>query len=224
MVDYGDDGMPVMPEEDVENVECKGLGMFLVTLIIRALFAGVAFLIYFFTGKDSYDAQIETLKGDGIKPQLAYLYLSAFVFSFTVWWVNFYPASFHKPYIMPGSAGNLRANMAIYKVNYQFEKAIPYVVMETEGEIGEYNRANRSMAHTIENMGGVLACIFPAGYVFPLPTFICTLLFATGRVLHQVGYTKGYGSHALGFAMAQVLGGITLEMMVLVAGILALAD
>lgn len=43
------------------------------------------------------------------------------------------------------SSGNLRANMMIYK--QLGSKDGQYVVLETEGPVGCYNRANRSLFH-----------------------------------------------------------------------------
>ena len=72
-----------------------------------------------------------------------------------------------------------------------------------------------------------------AGVVFPVPTFVTTLLFVAGRVGHQIGYSSsGYGvpprgerrrrrralsgqGHALGFVLS-LLATLALEGLVLV--------
>lgn len=59
-------------------------------------------------------------------------------------WVNLYPTVL-KARIMKG--GNPRANMYIYKV---FGPQEYLVFLEEEGDIGRYNRANRSLHHLIE--------------------------------------------------------------------------
>ncbi|KAJ1630488.1 hypothetical protein T492DRAFT_871610, partial [Pavlovales sp. CCMP2436] len=54
------------------------------------------------------------------------------------------------------------------------------------------------------------------GSIFPLPVFGLTVLFALGRVAHQVGYSsqKGYGAHGIGFMFAtlavEAMGGLML--------------
>jgi len=54
----------------------------------------------------------------------------------------------------------------------------------------------------IENFGAVLLGLPMAGNVFPFPTFCAAVAFCVGRVMHQVGYTTGYGAHGLGFMIA----------------------
>merc|ERR1712107_101374 len=77
--------------------------------------------------------------------------------------------------------------------------------MGTEGPVGSYNRANRSLTHLVENTLPVVLCLVLAGRIFAFPTFILTLAFAAGRIMHQVGYASaGYGGHALGFLVAMV--------------------
>ena len=63
----------------------------------------------------------------------------------------------------------------------------------------------------------VLAGLVLSGSVFPFPTFVCTCVFGVGRILHQVGYSSGYGNHGLGFMFA-MLATLTMEgMCILVA-------
>ena len=91
-----------------------------------------------------------------------------------------------------------------------------------EGAAGQYNRANRSLHHFVENAPGVLLCLPLSGFVYPAATFVFALLFALGRVLHQVGYAlKGYGGHGIGFGIA-LLATLHFEGLVLVAGLRAM--
>ena len=48
------------------------------------------------------------------------------------------------------------------------------------------------------------------GALFPFPTFIISCAFAIGRILHQVGYSSGYGAHGVGF-MVTTLATVTME-------------
>ncbi len=52
----------------------------------------------------------------------------------------------YKHKVMRLNSGNLRANMMIYKELGAKEDA-PYVGLETQGPVGCYNRANRSLFH-----------------------------------------------------------------------------
>ena len=62
-----------------------------------------------------------------------------------------------------------------------------------QGLIGEFNRTNRSMQHFAENNVATGARLMCSAFAFPFPTFVTFLLFATGRIMHQVGYASGPG-------------------------------
>lgn len=165
------------------------------------------------TNPASYNSKIQTLSD----LDLHYACFSVFLFSRLVAWINNYPG-IYKSRIMLRNSGNLRANMFIYK---QVGGQPGPIVMETEGDVGKYNRANRSMNHFMENLGGMLLCFPLAAFCFPLPSMLLMIVFALGRVLHQTGYTnKGYGGHGLGFGFSQ-LGSLTVDGLVLLAGIKA---
>merc|ERR1712064_251269 len=101
--------------------------------------------------------------------------------------------------IMRAKSGNLRANMQIFKQLGASSDA-PYIVLETEGPIGSYNRANRSLTHFIENSIPTAIFVVLVGFVFPFPAMVLTAVFALGRVMHQMGYASGgYGAHGPGF-------------------------
>merc|ERR1712224_98056 len=86
--------------------------------------------------------------------QYGYLYIGAGFFGFMVYFLNMYPAVRWKSAIMPGSMDNLRANMTILKMAPNVkgkENSQNYIVMEDDGDIGAYNRSNRSLTHYVEN-------------------------------------------------------------------------
>ena len=76
--------------------------------------------------------------------------------------------------------------------------------MDEEGDLGVYNRANRSMNHFVENSMPIILSIIMNSYIYPFPTFILICIFVIGRVIHQITYTKGYGNHFLGFGLASI--------------------
>ena len=49
----------------------------------------------------------------------------------------------------------------------------------------------------------------------PRETFVCTWLFCVGRIMHQTGYTNGYGGHGIGFALL-TLAAVAMEGLMLV--------
>lgn len=92
----------------------------------------------------------------------------------------------YKSKIMLGSSGNVRSNPFIYTMIGD-KKSDNKIIFEAEGDIGAYNRANRSIHHMVENFGGFVAGMFMAGSVFPFPIFVLSCIFSVGRIAHQVG-------------------------------------
>ena len=152
-------------------------------------------------------------------------YLSAVVFCRLVNFLNMYPTCMHRAKIMRDEweFGNVRANMSIYKAIGQ-NAAPNAVVMVEDGDVGAYNRANRSMHHFVENAAHFCVGVVMATAVFPFPTFVLVAVFALGRVAHQTGYTTGYGAHRIGFGISQVctlmLEGLCLVVFLKGAGVL----
>lgn len=209
VVGTADKGMPDIDESGFWNM----VPMFSLLLFIpRFIGLGVAVAIFKMGSTSFYETNIERLD----RTQQGWVFLSAVVFSFMCAWVNNYPM-LYKNMVMRMNSGNLRANMMIYKA----ADSQGYTVLETEGAIGSYNRANRSLTHFTENALPQVLCMLLAGQVFPFPTFVLTVVFAVGRILHQMGYSKGYGGHAVGFALSWLATSF-LEMLVLFAALRSL--
>ena len=164
----------------------------------------VAELIYGLGDHAKFDERIGTDNG--------FLFLAAIVFARMVLSLNFYPME-HKAKIMKGSSGNLRTNMAIYK---QLNKdggtddESPAIVMVAEGDVGMYNRANRSLTHVTETVPSLLFMLSLVGKIFPMATFVIVVVYAAGRISHQRGEAQKYGAHGKGFAFS-MLAGFVLE-------------
>lgn len=197
----GSNGLPEMTKKEVKEGWSGALKLIAVLMLVTRLICfTIAFLIYYYGDRTFFDSQIAVLTG----MHWGYVYIGVGIFSLLVHWLNLYPMAF-KGKIMLQNSGNMRANMSIYKVNLpDTEKQLPYVVLEEEGDVGEYNRANRSLFHFNENAAGFLLNFVFAGGVFPFPAMIIIIVFAVGRALHQQGYSKGYGSHGAGFALAMI--------------------
>ena len=84
------------------------------------------------------------------------------------------------------------------------------VLLDSEGDAGAYNRANRSLHHMTEQIAPTLLALIGAGFCYPRAVLVLTATFSAGRCMHAIGYTKGYGSHAPGFTLA-TLSASTLE-------------
>ena len=186
-----------MDQEDKERMSKKSSVVWTVFPIIATAIAyGIGYLIYRFGNTEQYDARLELAKTF----ELSWFYLACVLFSLTVGWLNTYPMRY-KEAIMMG--GNLRANMFIYKLATDKTEEGSAVIMHEEGDIGRYNRANRSLYHFIENCLGFVVSLPICFFTYPLPTFISLCIYVVGRLIHQIGYTlKGFGGHGFGFLLS----------------------
>eukprot|EP00801_Mesodinium_rubrum_P009099 Mrub_09129.p1 GENE.Mrub_09129~~Mrub_09129.p1 ORF type:complete len:238 (+),score=15.91 Mrub_09129:96-716(+) len=168
---------------------------FLLAFTIIPLIIGfvLALPAYYFIDKEKNKLRMDVV----IVGDQHWVYASVIVLGWVISFVNMYPITF-KQKIMKGNSGNIRSNPFIYK-QIGTNAMENVVIMNEDGDIGAFNRANRSIHHMIENYGAVLAGLYMSGVVMPIPTFIGIVVFAIGRIAHQIGYTTGYGGHAIGF-------------------------
>ena len=118
---------------------------------------------------------------------------------------------------MSRKAGNLRANMFIYKFATDQAEENAAIIMHSERHVGRYNRANRSMYHYLENSLGFLFSLPLSYFLFPFPTFVLLVIFCLGRVIYQLGYTAmGFGGHLPGFFLDRI-STLTVTGLILVA-------
>ncbi|CAK9115852.1 unnamed protein product [Durusdinium trenchii] len=118
--------------------------IFLGLALPRAIAGAIAVAIWRKWDTQQYEQNIANL----VKGEHGYLYAAAALFGLMVHWINQFPM-IYKHMLMRMNSGNLRANMMIYKQLGAKEDA-PYVVLETQGPVGCYNRANRSLFHFTE--------------------------------------------------------------------------
>uniref|UniRef100_A0A7S1BHP6 Uncharacterized protein n=1 Tax=Corethron hystrix TaxID=216773 RepID=A0A7S1BHP6_9STRA len=186
------------PETAAEPTKINHPFLLLSCLVTLAVGTVIALLLFHCVGdRAAYEKKIEVLAAEDLHK----LFLAVVVLGRTVLYVNFYPMDFKKDV-----KGNARADPTYYRT----ESGEP-VVMETEGDLGRYNRANRSVHHMIENFGPFLLGIAVAGNVFPTIILYLACVYGVGRVLHQSGYSSGYGGHAIGFLLANILAGQAMD-------------
>lgn len=244
-----DSGLPYLTEDEKDAGQsgaCKGLiGLIVAPRLVGAI---VASAIYF-PAKDWYDGTILRL-GVMLQPGAApltmetaqgtllwfgFVFCALGVFNILAQVLNILPMRF-KSQVMKSDSGNLRANMLVYKVagvdgerhevvgpdgNMQ---RLPYVVMEDEGELGEYNRANRALQHFNENAGVLPTLAVAGGFVFPLAVLVLASLYAICRIWYQIAYAEGgYGigccKHGVPFMCHSVLLAPVFEMLVWLIGV-----
>ena len=123
-------------------------------------------------------------------------------------WINTYPMMY-KHMIMRTTSGNLRANMMIYKQSgVDASKSVRLLETQTNGLV----QPRQPLAHPLRReLDPVALLIALSGTVFPFPTFVCTVVFAVGRVLHQTAYAAIGYEPGLGFAMSDTAKGIMMS-------------
>ena len=185
-----------MSEEDKEK-QSKGSKMIPIFMgVFIGIGYGIASAIHSFGSTDKYQTRIDAIKAW----DLQWAYLSAFIWTILVVFLNLYPMQF-KSKIMFSNSGNLRSNMHIYKLAAEGSSESA-VVLNNDGDIGCYNRGNRSIYHFLENSQPALIGLVLNSLVYPFPVFVTVCFFAVGRILYTIGYsTKGYGAHAPGFIL-----------------------
>lgn len=192
----GSDNGPVTMAKDTKvNFVKTGV----MTLVPLAFGLGVATAIFKYGDTDKYEGKIASAASDDFH----WIFLAIVIFGRMISFVNFVPAAFKK-----GLKGNVRSNPFFYKVDDADGKQ---VFFDSEGEAGMYNRANRSVHHMVENFGAFIAGMATVGSVFPFPTFVLTCVYSLGRVLHQAGYIRSYGGHAVGFLLANIVAASVME-------------
>eukprot|EP00947_MAST-08B_sp_MAST-8B-sp1_P004675 g4675.t1 len=190
-------GLPDLSEAEKAKASGKSSTVVLVsTLVVPLIGLAMALAVLKFGAATAkYEAKIETV----VNADLHWLFLSAAVMARLVTYLNMLPMVW-KSKVFRRKSGNLRANLYVFKSATKPDD--PAIVLEDKGDVGAYNRANRSLHHFSEYVAATIVTLLLSGYVFPLPSFVATVTFALGRILHMTGYTKGYGKHGIGFALA----------------------
>ncbi|CAK4683981.1 unnamed protein product [Aphanomyces euteiches] len=189
-----DSGLPAMTDAEKKKNTLPIVVAF--TMVPLAIGTVIAYGVYMWGARATFEKRIQAF----VANDLHWAGLAVVVLGRTITFVNGYPTVF-KSQIMRADSGNLRSNPFIYKMIGKDAKDNA-VVFNDEGAIGAYNRANRSLHHMIENYGALVAGLALASQVFAFPVFVAVCIFSVGRILHQVGYTSGYGGHGLGFGVS----------------------
>lgn len=181
---------------------------YILPIATSAIGLGITFGINYYGDSASFAKKIAAVKAlDG-----HWIYASAFLFSKLTQVLNNIPMRF-KDKIMTMKSGNLRANMLFFKSLGGNKADEALIGLESEGAVGEYNRANRSLHHFVESSLGFVMSFTLAAYVFPKESLAVMATFCVGRIMHQIGYTTGYGSHGVGFSLSNLLSGATIDGM-----------
>jgi hypothetical protein len=76
----------------------------------------------------------------------------------------------------------------VYKVCGAQGSSLGVVLMEQDGVLGTFNRAQRAFQNYHENMPTVGFQYILASFVFPFESFVCLMVWAVGRCFQAAGY------------------------------------
>ena len=94
--------------------------------------------------------------------------------------------------------------MFIYKLAAEADSN-SMVILESTGDVGLYNRGNRTLYHFLENSAPMLLGLVLNSFVYPFPTFVIMILYVMARMVYTIGYTVGgFGSHVPGFVLERL--------------------
>ena len=126
------------------------------------------------------------------------------MYSLLTLFMNMYAMSF-KAKVMRTNDGNLRSNMFIYHLAAEGASQSG-IILEENGDVGMYNRANRALMHFIENGSPLILALVFNSFVYATPTFILFCIYFFGRVIYTIGYSNyGYGGHIKGFLIERIV-------------------
>lgn len=177
--------------------------------VFLGLGVGIAYGMYSLGNTAKFDSKIATLAAGG----LGWMYCSAFALRMGLVGVSTLLGCERK------AAKVNVPDQQVYKVHGQDQMG--YVLMEGEGQLGRFNRAQRAYMNLLEQLPMALVQFMLAGFVFPFQSFCMAAVFSCCRVLAAVGYISSPDARMAG----NLLGSLTVAAMegcVLLAGVKAI--
>ena len=107
------------------------------------------------------------------------------------------------PYLRVCDSAPLRAPALAAQVKGAEGSKLGYVLMETDGAIGAFNRAQRGLQNFNEAFGLFIVMFLLASFAFPFAAFILACLFMASRVAAAVGYTASADGRMGGASLEQ---------------------
>jgi hypothetical protein len=195
------DGMPMpIPVE-----------FFTFTLVVMLMGQGIAWPIYWSNPK--FDAKIAVLAVNG----LGWVYVGLVLL--------FRSCNYGLGIILALARKESKVNVPdqqVYSVYTQpGQPKLGYVLMEKEGSLGRFNRAQRALQNYLEAAPFAVSLFLLAGFVFPFPAFCFGFFYTAARVVSAIGYTHSPGGGLAG-SMLGTLALCAMEALVLIAGVKAI--
>ena len=171
-------GLPRIKEHNMDRMELRFLWVRVwVPLVVALLSTGFGYSIHHFGDTETYESRIATIKLYDFQWASA----GILVLIFTVIWMNIFPMM-HKARIQRD--GNLRANMFIFRLATENPEESSAIIMHEKGDIGRYNRANRSIHSFLDWVTATMSVLPFTFFVYPLPSFICLAVFFVGHLIY----------------------------------------
>jgi uncharacterized membrane protein YecN with MAPEG domain len=181
------------------------------TSVFMAIGQGIAFAIYMTSSK--YDSKVDVLAVNG----LGWIYVGLVVLH--------RGCTLGIGCVLGSARKEAKVNVPDQQVYSVYTKPgqpkLGYVLMEKEGVLGRFNRAQRALQNFLESAPFVLTFFLLAGFVFPFPAFCLACFYAAARLISAIGYTHSPDGRMAGNLLG-MLGLTVMEALVLQAGIRAI--
>jgi len=105
----------------------------------------------------------------------------------------------------------------VYKVMGSEGSKLGYVLMDTDGVNGDFNRAQRALQNYCEAFPTVLALYVAASWVFPFEAFLCVAIWAVTRIMSAAGYKSSADGRMGGMIIGVIALSILQGMLIIVA-------
>mmetsp|Transcript_83488 Transcript_83488/g.135351 ORF Transcript_83488/g.135351 Transcript_83488/m.135351 type:complete len:204 (+) Transcript_83488:143-754(+) len=158
----------------------EGMSVTVLYFVFNTIFLliglAVAHAIYTYGSTSEYSAKISLLASNS----LGWMYMGLVVMKVGLLLINVQLGIARKE-----SKVNV-PDQQVYKAHGSDIKG--YILMETEGTLGRFNRAQRAFQNYLEGSPMTIVMFVFASFVFPFPTFVCISLFCVAKVVACHGY------------------------------------
>lgn len=110
----------------------------------------------------------------------------------------------------------------VYKVMGAEGSKLGYVLMENDGDLGAFNRAQRALQNYHEQFPTTIVQYVAASWVWPFESFVCIVIWALSSYASSVGYTNDADGR-MGGRIPAFFASTALQGMVLIAAYKALS-
>ena len=183
-------------EEKAKKGLIFNIGKVVIPCLLVSISVGIGFAIHEWFDTALYESRIALLK----EYDMQWACLGAVIFYCTVIWLNIYVIDRKAKY--SHGEKNLSPNFFIYSFANQNSFESSAVILNEEGDIGKYNRGNRSIQYFIETNLSILVLLPITAFVYPTPSLVGFIIYCLGRIVYQIGYANfGFGGHFPGFGL-----------------------